>query len=160
MKVIIRNIGEVLVKIFYTVGLFTFIYSCIQIHNGAYDYEASKTLFIYTDVLAIYTLLYSVYFLIKYRYSENKKTNALKKSRKYSLYIALGYVINTYLNLDNVTYELIILELFLLVVIICFVALLSHTKQIKKSFSKIILWMGKDEQQQEQDSGKRRRRTS
>ncbi len=160
MKSIVKNIGELLVKIFYITGLITFIVTCFMLHNDTYKYENLKIIFSIIDVLAIYSLVYSIYFLLRYRKTENQKIISLKKSRRITFYLTVSYLLSTYVKFDNGQNELIKIELLLLITIICFVLCIARIKSNKKAFNKRILWVGNDEQgkKTEQDSNKRRRR--
>lgn len=141
MKFLKYNFNEIIVKIYYIFALILFVNAYVSMLNGTYDISKYFNLFITLNLLAIYTLLYSIYYILRFRKDTlNQRISLLLTSRKFSLISSLLYLILSLTKFENGTMQFIVMELILIIFICLVMLFLSHFQKIQKTFNKKILW--------------------
>ncbi len=142
MEFIRFNTNELIVKIFYLLSISVFTIAYYQMLVGTYQIENYMLIFITVNLLAFYTVLYSVYFIIKHRKEEERyKVMYLKTSRKFSLIFSLMYIILSFTKFNNNKIEFIAMELMFVFILLFAGFLISHMNTINYYYNKRIIWM-------------------
>ncbi len=141
MEFIRLNFNELLVKLYYVIGIVLFVSAYIESLVGTYDISNYFFGFLLVNILAIYVACYSLYFIIKHRNEVKHSIKNLTTSRKLSLIYSLMYLLISYMQIEDVRIQALVMEAIFVYFVLFFTVFSAHQKRIRKHFNKNILWM-------------------
>ncbi len=136
------NINEFIVKLFYASFIILFLTAFINNLLGTYDVNHYQGYFVFINFSAIYTIIYSLYFRIKYREEHrNLKLRLLKRIRKISLFAGVFVMISIYYTPPTAAMQTVFYLVFWAGLLGIIVTIVDHMRRIKKHFNTYVIWM-------------------
>ncbi len=142
MHKIKMNINEIIVKLFYIMMIVIYVKAFSDNLLGVYEKTNYMRYYLVLNVISIYTLIYSIYFLIKNKFEErNLKIILLKKARRISVIVPFVFLLNIYFVPVDPKVETFFYIAFLVVWSWLFVLIYSQFKRVNKYLGKLLIWI-------------------
>ncbi len=141
MHKIKMNTNEIIVKVFYVMMFAIYVKAFSDNLLGVYEKSNYMRYYLVLNLIAIYTLIYSIYFLTKNKFEErNLKIILLKKARKISVIVTIVFLLNIYFVPVDPNVETFFYIVFLVIWSWIFVLIYSQFKRCHKYLGKLLIW--------------------